>query len=407
MRLDLTVRAAVMSLCFSVLASGNAQAYTFTKIADTSGSFSSFFGTPAINNGGTVAFGATFDVGGRGGFFISDGTDITTVFKETDNNPYSFVFRGGPSINNKGTLAFGAGIGRFTESILTGRGGPVTTIFTYGSPITGLDSPSINDEGTVAFARRFIFGDEGIFTSSGGPLTTIATFSDITKFFDEVGSPDTDFSLPSINNEGTVAFQASIRGSAGIFTGTGGPLTAIATTNGPFSSLFTPSINDVGTVAFRAGLDAGGEGIFTSSGGSITTIAYSSGLFSSFRSVSINNSGMLAFEANLDSGGFGIFTGTNPIADKVVAIGDPLFGSTVTFLGAFGQEGLNDAGEVAFFANLADGTSGIFRAEPEDISTPPETVPEPASTWGLLAFGALGAGAVLKRQQKKPLNSAS
>lgn len=171
--------------------------------------------------------------------------------------------------------------------------------------------------------------------------------------------------------------------------------------------MFTPSINDVGTVAFRAGLDAGGEGIFTSSGGSITTIADSSGLFSSFRSVSINNSGMLAFEANLDSGGFGIFTGTNPIADKVVAIGDPLFGSTVTFLGAFGQEGLNDAGEVAFFANLADGTSGIFRAESEDISTPPETVPEPASTLGLLAFGALGAGAVLKRQQKKPLNSAS
>ncbi len=406
MRLDLTVRAAVMGLCFSVLASGNAQAYTFTKIADTSGSFSSFFGTPAINNGGTVAFGVTLDVGGRGGFFISDGTGITTVFKESDNNPYSFVFRGGPSINNKGTVAFGANLSRFFRAILTG-GGPVTTITTISGPFVGFDIPSINDEGNVAFSQFFPFGTLGIFTSRGGPLTTIATFSDIMRFFDEVGSPDTDFSLPSINNGGTVAFQASITGSAGIFTGTGGPLTAIATTNDSFSSLFTPSINDVGTVAFRAGLDAGGEGIFTSRGGSITTIADSSGAFSSFRSVSINNGGMVAFEANLDSGGFGIFTGTNSIADKVVAIGDPLFGSTVTFLGSFGQEGLNDAGHVAFFANLADGTSGIFRAEPEDISTPPETVPEPASTLGLLAFGALGAGAVLKRQQKKPLNSAS
>ncbi len=41
---------------------------------------------------------------------------------------------------------------------------------------------------------------------------------------------------------------------------------------------------------------------------------------------------MVVFLADLDDGGKGIFTGPDPISDKVIAIGDPLFGSTVTQL---------------------------------------------------------------------------
>jgi len=37
----------------------------------------------------------------------------------------------------------------------------------------------------------------------------------------------------------------------------------------------------------------------------------------------------------------------------------------------------------------------------------PATIPEPTSALGLLAFGAFGAGSMLKRKQKKQLNSAS
>jgi hypothetical protein len=37
----------------------------------------------------------------------------------------------------------------------------------------------------------------------------------------------------------------------------------------------------------------------------------------------------------------------------------------------------------------------------------PASVPEPASALGILAFGAFGAGSMLKRKQKKQLNSAS
>jgi hypothetical protein len=65
---------------------------------------------------------------------------------------------------------------------------------------------------------------------------------------------------------------------------------------------------------------------------------------------------------------------------------------------------LNNSGQIVFDAILADGTRGIYVATPV---SEPTSVPEPASTFGLLAFGALGTGSMLKRKQKKLLNSAS
>lgn len=71
----------MMGLCLGFLAAGEAQAasFTFTKIADTSGSFDSFGGegvggyepfsaAPAINNQGTIAFSTFLDAGGKGIF---------------------------------------------------------------------------------------------------------------------------------------------------------------------------------------------------------------------------------------------------------------------------------------------------------------------------------------------------
>ena len=55
--------AVVMGLLPSFPANGEAVTYTFTKIADTSGLFSSISLFPSINNAGTVAFLAS---GGKG-----------------------------------------------------------------------------------------------------------------------------------------------------------------------------------------------------------------------------------------------------------------------------------------------------------------------------------------------------
>jgi hypothetical protein len=70
----------------------------------------------------------------------------------------------------------------------------------------------------------------------------------------------------------------------------------------------------------------------------------------------------VAFLGYPDAGGQGIFTGPDPVADKVIRTGDPLFGSTVTAVNF--EHGLNDAGQIVFLAELADGTRGVFRADP-------------------------------------------
>ena len=49
--------------------------------------------------------------------------------------------------------------------------------------------------------------------------------------------------------------------------------------------------------------------------------------------------------------------------DKVIATGDNLFGSTVTAL-SMDRESMNDKCQIAFWARLANGTEGIYRAEP-------------------------------------------
>ncbi len=99
-----------------------------------------------------------------------------------------------------------------------------------------------------------------------------------------------------------------------------------------------------------------------------TTFANNDGSFRNFAGNSINNRGTVTFLARLDAGGSGVFTGPDPVADKVIATGDPLLGSTVANLAISQSEpgvGLNEKGQIAFFAELANGTQGIYRADPK------------------------------------------
>ncbi|MBD2006028.1 MULTISPECIES: PEP-CTERM sorting domain-containing protein [Cyanophyceae] len=421
MKLHLSASTVIMGLCLGFLAAGEAQAasFTFTKIADTSGSFDSFRGegiggyepisaAPAINNQGTVAFFAVLDAGGEG---IFTGNGITTTTIIDTNTPFPvesaesssgfFVDNlGSFSINDVGNVAFSGYFGTsgiFTSELKNVIEGAV------GDSFTRVYSPSINNVGTVAFLQTI---------SRFNGLTRIVTgkesvddFIASTRFYTEpvaVGVFES-ISTPMINDQGTVAFKADVYQSdnesaiaSGIFTGNGtrddGEIitNTIADSNGAFNSFSDPSINNLGTVAFSAVLDTGRSGVFTGNGTTTTTIADSRGAFNSFFSTpSINDFGTVAFLAGLDAGGSGIFTGNNPLKDKVIVTGDTLFGSTVQEL-SFYREGLNNSGQVAFFASLANGTGGIFRADPIVVE-PPKDVPEPASGLGLLAFGALGA----------------
>jgi hypothetical protein len=106
--------------------------------------------------------------------------------------------------------------------------------------------------------------------------------------------------------------------AANFWMGNGGAAQLVASTNGPYSFLFIPSINSAGLITFRA---------------------------------------------SLDNGQYGIFAGPDPDQDKVILTGDKLDGSTVIAITSHNQA-INDKGQIAFRAQLADGRYGVYRADP-------------------------------------------
>lgn len=346
--------------------------YNFTRIADTSGEFSEF-GFFAINDSGTVAFQATLAGASEGGgIYTGSGGAITTIADGNDFLPH--VFGQFPAINNSGTVAFIAQPYNGGSGIYTGDGGAISTaVFTDG-PFLLLYEPSINDSGTVAFRGMLDNGARGIYSASGSVTTTIA---DDGAEFQSFGS------YVSINGLGVVAFQASPdMGVTRIYTGSGGATTTIVESGGLFSSLnanAAPSINDSGTVAFLGELTGGGQAIYSGSGGSLTLIADTFGAYSALGAPIINNSGSVFFGVLTNAGALEFYVDSA----RVIGTGDALDGSTVTNLNYFGDV-LSNTGSVAFFAELADGRTGIY------VAAATAAVPEPSSVLLLSAgFGGL------------------
>jgi hypothetical protein len=236
--------------------------------------------------------------------------------------------------------------------------------------------PSINNNGTVAFLATLQSGDKHVLAGNGGPLTVIADTNGVLSDFGRV---------TPINDAGTVVFRGTLDdGSKGIFTSNGGQLTTIAVPGGSFIDFGEfPAINNTETVAFRV------DGrIISSSGGSRTTIAAGSGSIDSV--LSINNSGTVAFA---NSGG-GIFSGTGGPLTTIADISGPFrqFGEGTS---------INDAGSVGFLGIL-DGTG---RSVSTGSGGPIDTVAETGATFtglgrpsinnqGEVAFGAILASGV-------------
>ena len=363
----------VIAIASVVARTSHAASYVFTNIADSSGIFAP--STPlvsgigngflSINNFGVVAFSSQLDNGGNG-VFRGSGVAITPI--ALSNDP---VFSGvyGGSINDSGNVAFVGNLDSGGSGIFTGSGGATTPVALTSDGFTGFGAPRMNNAGRIAFIGGVAPGNLGLFLRGGGPAARVALESE------PIFSSLADF---SINSSGTVAFFAALEsGSTGVFTGNGGAITTITLGSFPGG---TPSINDAGTVAF--GLDSTSTvatRILTGNGGGVSTYVSNAGPYNSFGVYpSINSSGKVAFLAGLDVVDFvvrdGLFTGPDPVADKVIIMNEPLFGSTlVAFDGANTQspgniDG-NDQGQVAFHYKLADGRQGIAVATP---------VPEPS-----------------------------
>lgn len=380
-KIAVAAASAALNLTLINVYTAQAASFTFTKIAETSIKPLTF-STPAINNNGIVSF-----VKGPSNLIISNGQDSQLIATNTfdsisDINEHEQVTYFGRTPGDIGIFIADRNL--------------ITTVADTSSLFSSFGRSSINNNGTVVFQAELDGGGEGIFignsTTPPNSVTTIADTSGVFTKFDE---------FPSINDKGTVAFIAQQNLGFGAFISSGGTITTIIE---PGNLDILPSrplsINNNNTVAFtglRRENDIFVSGIYiadsTTPPNTVTTIVDSNSIFASFSYPVINDSGTVAFGAFLDTGDEGIFIGSDPISDKVIATGDSLFGSTVDSIFFFSR-GLNNSGQIAFHARLADGRQVLVRANPK-------SVPEPTSVLGLMAFGAFGLGSLLLRKKKQ------
>ena len=324
--------------------------YTLSTIAETGEQFSDFAPYVAsIDDRGVVAFQATLQDGGSG-VFTGDGGPITVIadsstglFREVSSHP---------DLDGRGSVCFYADLEAGHQAVFLVRNGEIATIADSAGPL----GPTMNEAGAIAFRAPIAGGGSGVFASRGGAVTTIA---------DTTGAFSGFQGLPVIDGNGSVTFRADLEGGGeGVYVSDGKYVTAVDETGSRFSSLgFFPCANDGGTVAFCADLHAGGSGVFTATEGEITTIMDTTGPFESFRGVLLDSEGRLVFYATPRGGELGIFTGHDPVEDCLLAVGLPLFGSTVADF-ALNPVSINDVGRLAIRVELSDERQFIFRADP-------------------------------------------
>ena len=392
---------------------------------DANGEFSAF-ALPAINDAGQLAFYAQFSGTGGGsadntGIYRGSGGDLLQIAREGAPPPEgngTFSTFNVPSLNDLGQVAFKSALIGTTDNqgIYVSSGSSLTKIAREGDPAhdgdgvfssAGIASdPAINDLGQVAFHADYTGNSGG--TSDDTVVLRGTSSSDLADMAREGDSTPggngtlRGFGPVALNESGYVAFEVNnIQGAAGggadderIFRGSGGSLTEIQRegepapdSNGAFHSTTntTISVNDSNRVVFNAflrdtvnGLDDD-KGIFMGSGGSLTQIVREGdpapdgdGVISDFTAGALNNSDHVAFGADLigTANNTGVFISDGVEVVRVVREGQALGGSIVASasfaVGGTNQgdeyTGLNDSGQVAFYARLGnnDRVIGLF-----------------------------------------------
>jgi hypothetical protein len=349
--------------------------YTFQKIADTSAGspFRGFKLGVIINDGGTVGFvGVTQFTGNEAtaqGVYTSSGGELKKIADTTGS--FNDLAIGG--INRTGAVAFLARDRNFSYGIFSGDGGPLNTIVLHSdaTPLAPTSlPPDIGPDGAVAFvANGRVFVQRGaerrvVFDNRTGPRAGTAP------------------SAVQWNSRGDLSFLLTHSGfeRGGVFYERGGIITTIADDSGTvnFTENGLASINDNGIAAFRGWTKAlpRQQGVFTvSEGGRAITVQASplGSLVVAGGMVGINNQGVVAYSlARIGDEVPAIVTGPDLPKDKVIRVGDDLFGSKVSDLmtaNFVGGRFLNNLGQIAFIYRLQTGVLGIAVATPVSPGT--------------------------------------
>ena len=269
------------------------------------------------------------------------------------------------SINDLGQIAYlRSNYPSLGVSSLVRNTNGVETILARSDDAVPLDGsrthlPSLNIHGNALYANSGAQGiGQGLYIGPGA-----------TKVCDK--STDGEHCSPpsdSMNDSNTAVWVTTAGGVTGVYRGgsllplikTGDVVGGATVQVSPFNR---PDINNSGTVAFEGSV-GGVHGIYTTNTGtSVTLVGTAVGGGIGF---SINKSGAVAYRRDSSDGpGRGIFVGRpGDVHRKVIGLGDPLDGSVVHFVKVW-PESLNDDGQVAFLAQLADSRVGVYRADPQ------------------------------------------
>jgi len=352
-----------ISLALGNILSTSAQAQSYVNIAtaDPSQSLSLY---PAVSADGTVAYVVSPRLGEV--LVQKSNGGAPTPIADLQGALFSIASVSPPSVNAAGTVAFSTVTSDGSGQVLyKGGGGPLTTIVdTTGILQTFFGIPAINTTETVAFGAYDRDGTEALYTASDTGLTVIAETDDMFSSFDGNGGP-------SLDDAGDVAFNADRGGGRGnaIFISSQGVISLVAesTDDGSFTVIEgRPAINANGQVAFLAFFrdsTGSGAGVFIGDSSGVPPTLIASANVSG--TPAINAAGTVAYNAIVEGGDEVIYTKAGPDvpAIEVIRTSNPLLDSTATLLG-LSTYGLNDNGQIAFGARLADGRSVIVRADP-------------------------------------------
>lgn len=323
--------------------------YTLTHIADTHTELASFAPyVPAINTHGHVAFQAAAKDGQTSVFVYRDGA-IQAAIADKAYQIYSH-----PTLSDEGLVYSYATLPTGRQALLSNQGDTPTTLAPALTSI-GPMGPTANRHNEIAFRATTEAGVAGHYLYTQGRIQLVA---DTSEEFASFGG------LPVVNDTHHVLFQAEKRaGTKGLYLWKEGLLTALVESGEDFSwfGLF-PMINKEGDVVTSAQTSAGEYNLYRFGHTAPRLQLPKRHPFESIRGGLIAGEQQIVYFATPKGGTLGIYVDRSSEPLPLIAMGDELYGSTVTSF-ALNPVSINQHGECAFRVQLANLHEYIFRTE--------------------------------------------
>jgi hypothetical protein len=306
---------------------------------------------PALDDEGRVTFQATLDDG--------TSTVLTTVaggVVELLDPALVGAVTSHPDVERGTATSFYATLLDGTHAVCAVLDGALHVLAGAGDGLVavGPAGPTANGSGAVAFRADDACGP-GAFVVDEDGMRRVAGPDDALVAF---------HGLPVLDAAGRVLVRATrADGVEGVYRRASGRLETVVETGEVFTTLgLFPCASDDGTVAFAAATPDEGSVVAVATADGGVTIVDAQGAFASFRGALVAGDGHVVRLATPLGGALGLFDGPDPRADRILAIGDPLLGSSVVDLAA-NPVSIDRAGNVAIRVGLADGREAIVVAE--------------------------------------------